>query len=317
MKIQNVSVFMGDASLSVRGTEATARQEEKGKSIYGGSLNKVPDPIAQKRRQARTQAMKVVGDAWNADKKIDKDIQERQDSIKDYKKELKEANRELKWFADEREALRESYGVSEDSQEQADLKLLEKRIDSKRGEASLSLEEKKRLAEIDAAGLTEYQKRSAEMYEESRYYADMKTAAERGITEETQAIEAIKQARLKSQGMIKADARAEQIMEDAGEQIIGMLMDEAKEHIDEEMEEKAEAAEERAKKQEELEARLEKIKEKKEENEELTELLTETTEYMADMEHTMDDVKKEIKKMADEMKLLEEDLKGAAVDVQS
>ena len=316
MKVQNVSVFVGDTSRSGRSTEAAARQED-GKSIYGGNLNKVLDPVAQKRQQARAQAMKVVGDAWDADKKIDKDIQERQNKIADYKKELKAANKELKWFADEREALRESYGVAEDSQEQADLKLLEKRIDAGRGEARLTMEERTRLAEIDAAGLTEYQQRSLEMYEESRYYADIKKTAEQGIKEETQAIEAIKQARLKSQGMVKADAQAEQIMEAASDQIVGMLMDEAKEHIDEEMEEKTEAAEERAEKKEELEERLEKIKEKKEENEELTELLTETTEYMADMENTMDDVKKEIKKMVDEMKLLEEDLKGAAVDVQS
>ena len=316
MKVQNVSVFMGDASPRQRGIEAAKKQTES-KSIYAGNLNKVLDPIAQKRQEARKQAMKVVGEAWDADRKIEQDIQDRRDKIASYKEELKAANTELKWFADGREKLRESYGVAEDSQEQTDLKLLEKRVDSKRGGKPLTMEERKRLEEIDATGLTEYQQRSMEMYEESRYYDNMKRTAEQGIKEETQAIEAIKQALVKSQVMVKADAQAAQIMEAASDQIIGMLLDEAKEHIDEEMEEKTEAAEKRAEKKEEEEERLEKIRDEKKEKEEFTEQLTEATEYMVDLESTMGDVQKEIKKITDEMKLLEEDLKGAAVDVQS
>lgn len=316
MKVQNVSIFIGENLKGTRGMEATEKQESHS-TIYGGNLNKVLDPVEQKRREAREQAMKVVGDAWNADKKIDQDIQTRRDKIASYKEELKAANKELKWFADEREALRESYGVAEDSKEQSDLKLLEKRVDSKRGGASLTMEERKRLAEIDKAGLTEYQQRSIEMYKESRYYDDMKKSAEQGIEDETKAISAIKLARLKSQPMVKANEQAEQIMESASEQIVGMLMDEAKDHIDEEMEEKAEAAEEQAERKEILEERLEKIKEKKEETEELTEQLIEGTGYMVELESTMGDVQKEIKKIVDEMKLLEEDLKGATVDVQS
>lgn len=316
MKVQNVSIFVGENLRDTCGMEATEKQEKR-TSVYAGNFNKVPDTAEQKRQKAREQAMKVVGDAWNADKKIDQDIQTRRDKIASYKEELKTANKELKWFADEREALRESYGVEEDCREQMDLKLLEKRVEVRRGGAPLTMEERKRLEEIDAAGLTEYQKRSMEMYEESRYYDDMKKAAEQGIEDETKAISAIKLARLKNQPMVKANEQAEQIMESASEQIIGMLMDEVKENIDEEMEEKAETAEELAEKKEILEERLEKIKEKKEEFQELTEQLIEVTESVTELESTMDDVQKEIKKIVDEMKILEEDLKGAAVDVQS
>ncbi len=316
MQIRNISVFVGDGTHNTGGMDAT-KNKEQNKSVYAGNLNKILDPIAQKRDKARAQAMKVVGDAWDADKKIDNDIRERYDRIADYKKELKEANKELRWFADEREALRESYGVEEDSREQMDLKLLEKRVDARRGQVSLTKEESKRLEEIDSAGLTEYQQRSMEMYEESRYYDDMKIAAERGIEAESRAIATIKLARLKSQGMIKADAQADKIMEEAGDEIIGMLMEEAKEHIDEEMEEKKEQAEKLEEKKEEQEERLEKAKEKKEKQEEITEQLGDVTEYMAEMENTMGEVQKEIKKITEEMKLLEEDLKGAAIDVQS
>ena len=65
-----------------------------------------------------------------------------------------------------------------------------------------------------------------------------------------------------------------------------MLIDEAKDHMDEKMAEEKEAAEEKAEKEEAEEERIEKQNEKK----------------------------KEIKKIVDEMKLLEEDIKGAAVD---
>ena len=316
MQIRNISVFVGEGTHNTGSMDAT-KNKEQNKAIYAGNLNKVLDPIAQKRDKARAQAMKVVGDAWDADKKIDDDITARYDRIGDYKKELKEANTELRWFADERETLRKAYGVEEDSREQLDLKLLEKRVDAKSGQASLTKEESERLEEIDRAGLSEYQQRSMEMYEESRYYDDMKIAAERGIEAESRAISTIKQAKLKSQGMIKADAQAEKIMEEAGEEIIGMLMEEAKEHIDEEMEEEKEQAEKAEAKKEEQEERLEKAKEKKEQQEEITEQLSDVTEYMAEMDNSMGEVQKEIKKITEEMKLLEEDLKGAAVDVQS
>ena len=84
MKVQNVSIFVGDTSRNGYGMEA-GEKNEKGNTIYGGNLNKNLDPVAQKRRQAREQAMKVVGDAWNADKKIDQDIQLRRDKIAYYK----------------------------------------------------------------------------------------------------------------------------------------------------------------------------------------------------------------------------------------
>ena len=316
MQIRNISVFVGEGTHNTGSMEA-AKNKEQSKAVYAGNLNKILDPIAQKRDKARAQAMKVVGDAWDADKKIDDDIKARYDRIGDYKKELKEANTELRWFADERETLRKAYGVEEDSREQLDLKLLEKRVDAKRGQVSLTKEESERLEEIDRAGLSEYQQRSMEMYEESRYYDDMKIAAERGIEAESRAISTIKQAKLKSQGMIKADAQAEKIMEEAGEEIIGMLMEEAKEHIDEEMEEEKEQAEKAEAKKEEQEERLEKAKEKKEQQEEITEQLSDVTEYMAEMDNSMGDIQKELKKITEEMKLLEEDLKGAAVDVQS
>lgn len=315
MKVQNVSVFIGEGFAGERSTDAAERRTEN-KSIYAGEWNKQFDPIEQKKQQAKKQAMRVVGKARQADQKIEQDMQKRRDKIEDYKKELKFASDELNRFEEEEEALRKGYGVEEDSKEQQELELLKKSMDSKRGGRQLTGEEKQQLGELDETRLTEYQQRAVAMYKERFYYEDMRKAAQDGISEETRIIAATRQAMLKSQGMIKAEKKADKIMQNAGEEIIGMLLDEAKEHIDEEMEEKIEAAEEKAEKEKEEKERLEEIKEEKKENEEFAQQLAETTEYMVDLEGVSDNITKEIKKIAEEMKLLEEDLKGAAVDTQ-
>ena len=93
-----------------------------------------------------------------------------------------------------------------------------------------------------------------------------------------------------------------------------MLVDEAKDHIDEEMEEKKEQALEKAEKEKEEEERLEKIREDKDEKEEFAEQVSDSTQLMTEADSAMEDVHRELKKVMDEMKLLEEDIKGAAVD---
>lgn len=112
--------------------------------------------------------------------------------------------------------------------------------------------------------------------------------------------------RLKSSPMVKAQEEAEEMIESAGEEVLDMLMQEAKEHIDEEQEKKTEEAEKAAEKREEQEEKLEKAGEKQEEREEFTEMIKETA--------SMDDAKREISEMLEKMKLLKEDIKGAQVD---
>ncbi len=319
MKVHNTTIFMGDNTRRERQNGIT--EEKSGpKTIFAGNFNKKFDPIAQKKEQARKQAMKVVGDAWENDRKIDQSLEDSRNRIREYQKQIGEANSELGRIKEDRLALRDSYGVSEDSQEEQDLQLLVKRVDSQRSGSGVHLteEEYERLAQIDEQGLTEYQQRSLDKYKSGDMYEREKAEAQQGIQAEESFIRATKRELPKNQGMLKAQATADDIMEAAGKEIVGMLIDEAKDHIDEEMEEKKEAAEEKAEEEKEEEEKIEKIKEDKAEKEEFAEGVSEQvediTKYVVEMEDTMGDVQQEIKKIMDEMKLLEEDMKGAAVD---
>ena len=124
-----------------------------------------------------------------------------------------------------------------DSQEEQDLQLLEKhRLASRPGSnMQLTDEEVKRVKEIYAQGLTEYQQHSMMLSKDGGVYEDEIEEAKKGVMEENYAIRSTKEAMAKSQTMIKAEKSADEVMEAAREDIIGMLIDESKDHIDEEM----------------------------------------------------------------------------------
>lgn len=316
MKVQNTAIFMGDNTRRERNNGVQEEKSEKS-NVYAGNLNKAFDPIAKKKQDAQKQAMKVIGDAWAGDRKVDDDLASRRDKMREYKEIIGRNNEELKRIGEERLALRDQYGVGADSQEEKDLRLLEKAADSFKPDAvQLTKEEQQRLREIEeAGGPTEYQKRSLDMRASGSTFQKEIDEAKKGIEAENHAIYNLKETQLKSQSMLKASNAAEDILEAASEEVFGMLIEEAKDHVDEEMEEKKEEAAEKAEKEKEEEEKIEKRKEEKEEKEEFAEEAAEAaTEFMVEAENTMEDVQKEIKKIMDKMKLVEEDIKGAAVD---
>lgn len=316
MKVHNTAIFMGDTSRSERHGNMPSEEKKSRNTIFAGNLNKTIDPIAQKRKEARQQAMKIVSDTWAGDKKIDNDLEERRNKISQLQGEIGQARSTVNEIEADREKLRETYGVEADSQEEKDLKLLEKEIDAKisGSNVSISKEEADRIEELKAAGLTEYQKHSLEKKEETVYYKNQIYDKEKEIEVENAIIRGTKLERLKKDPMVKAQAQKEDILEAARKEIIGMLTDEAKEHIDEEMEEKKEAAEKKAEEEKELEEKLEKAKEKKEEREELTEDILEAAEEIVQLDDVQSEMQQEIKDIVSKMNLLEEDIKGAAVD---
>ncbi len=316
MNVQNTTIFMGDILSGSRGERLSGNAQEEGRSsVFAGDLSRNFDPVAQKRQIAQKKVMKIVGDAWASDQSIAEELSNARARMEAGKKSIGEANGEIRWAEEERAALRESYGIAEDSQEEQDLKLLEKEHTARTfGGVSLSEEERERLAQIHKEGLTEYQQRSMEFFEGEDYYKKQRSDAQRELKAANETASAVKEAMNKTQTMLKAQDTAEQIMESASKEIVGMLVDEAKDHIDQEMEEKKEEALEKAEKEKEEEERIEKIKEDKDEQEEFTEQVTDSAQLMTEADSAMEDVQRQIKKIMDEMKLLEEDLKGAAVD---
>lgn len=315
MKIHNTAVFAGDQTIKNRHNGDVKQQEGK-ETIFAGNMSKKLDPIAKKREEAKKQALKIVGEAWENDKKIDNELADSRSRIAGHKATMSEMNDKLKEIDNRRLELRDSYGLTEEDQEQQDLHLLEKRINAKKpgSEISFTKEEQERLQELDKAGLTEYQQRSLEMKAGGAPYEKELTEAAEGIRQETAAITSIKNGMLKNQGMLKADASAEELLAATAKDLASMLIDEAKDNIDKKMEEEKEAAEEKAEKEEELEERIEKRDDKEDKQEQIKEQISDSTSNMVELDKVMGDVQKEVKKIMDEMKLTEEDIKGAAVD---
>lgn len=316
MKVQNTTIFMGDNTRNERHNGVAPEDRSGQKNLFAGNLRNQFDPIAKRQQEAKKQVMKIIGDARESDRKLEDDLTERRNKIKGYQETIKQANDELKAIDENRKAIKDSYGIKDDSQEEMDLKLLEKERLALKPDSDVRLtkEEQEQLERIYAQGLTEYQKHSMQLLNNGSVYEKEIADAKKGIEIENYGIRATKEAMLKSQTMLKAEKAADEAMEAARDDIIGMLRDEAKDHIDEEMEEKKEAAQEKAEKEKEEKEKIEKQKEDKEEKEEFADQVAASTQLVVEAENAMDDVQREIKKIMDEMKLLEEDLKGSAVD---
>lgn len=339
MRIQNTSIYVGNNGASIQnvlvdgtsiqggarrsGSAKTVENRQEG-SVFGGNLNNVADSIAQKKQQAREQAMKIVGDAWAGEQKIDADIEARRARIRELQDEIGACNKEIQWFEEERGRLQEVYGVADDSKEQRDLELLYKEIDAKTPGKNVSLtkEEREQIARIKAGGLTEYQTRALELKELAGDYEVQKYKLSKEIETENAIISATQIERLKSDPMGDARKQADATLEATSEEIVGMVLEEGIEHVDEKLEEQVEAAKERAEEKEMQEEKLENIKEQKEENlenskrkqERISEEIVETSAELTDIDTKQAEVQKELKEVMDKMKLLAEDIKGAKVD---
>ena len=318
MNVNNISIFMGDDIQRSRHLGDEGQKKSSGKMIDASGIFKISDPIADKKKQAQKKAMKVIGDAFAGEREIDDDMERRRQNVHDLNKTIGESNRAIKELEDNRALLREQYGVEQESQEEKDLQLLAKEVDSKvtGSRNRLSLIEVKKIAEIKKNGLSEYQQRSLEVKEAESPYMENLTSANNEVQVENSIITATKIERLKSQSMFNAQKQADSIMDAAADEIMGILITEGKDHIDKEMEEKKEAAEKQEEKKKEQEEKIEVTKEKKEELEEVTEDIIETTEELTSGMADVTSAQQEIKDMMSKMKLLQEDIKGATVDAE-
>ena len=146
-------VIQVSSSARARAQERAGRngQEQKRNTIFMGDLNVKKDPITQRKQYAQQKALKMVGDAWDVDRKIDQNIQDIRDKLRQLEDEYVE---NLGYIAEgdaQKEQLRQQYNVAPDSQEQKDLELLQKKADYMRhpDEVTLTEEERARLKAID------------------------------------------------------------------------------------------------------------------------------------------------------------------------
>ena len=133
-----------------------------------------------------------------------------------------------------------------------------------------------------------------------------------------QALTDIKQEGAKQSPMVDAANEADAVLDAAGKEVIGMLFDEAKDHMDAENDKKQAEAEEKAEQEKKLEERIEAMKAEKEEKKDsetpAVEQLEKSTRRMVKIAETGEAVQKELKAVVDRLKLDLEDLKGIEVD---
>lgn len=336
---------------SQRNENIQARREARqgknnSKPLKSGSINMSmlggnQDTILFRKQLAKKRAMKVISDAWAGDQKIDMGIAERKAHIQELQSDI-ERNRKVVEDGNAMKAeLKETYGIDDhDMEQQKDLELLKKKHQAETGSfVSFTEEEQARLKELENTPLAEYQKRVSEIDDAIDYHTKEMEKAQNEVNSENAAIRGVRLERLKRHDMVDAQKTADKINEAASKEVIGMLVGEAKEIMDEIRKEEQEAAKKKAEEKEEQE---EKIEEKREEREELQEqlelkreenaeveeakerarenareqadLLEAAEEYMVDPTTNTSQIKAEIKNMLHKMKLLEEDIKGAKVD---
>ncbi len=331
MKVNNVSIFMGEDPQSGR-RQLLGLNQEQGNTgcFFAGSLNNNIDPIAQKKQQAQKQALKVVSDAFAADRKLDTEMAEREAKIKELRAENLEAKRALQDLEAQKQGLGKAYGLGEEGLSDEDWNILDKGCETP---SDLTDEEKVRFQEMKEQGLTEYYGRCKDIDDLAEPYKQIIDENTDAIKSYSAANKAVHKGRLdlrKGNPMIAAQEEAEAIMDAAREEIIGMIKDEGMDHVDEELQEKVEQAQENKEKKQEEEEKLEAIREEKaqvqsraeaarekaKENEERAEELLDAlpAEEMLQMKDGRADFQQELKDIMNRMKLMAEDLKGAAVD---
>lgn len=279
MKIgENITLYAGGQPANGMTTDGTAEEQEKRKTLFAGNLNTentLQDRIAQKKAEARKQAMKVVGEAWEGRQAVDDDLDSRRAHVKELKEEKNQLQQEAAGITQRQEELEKAYEAGEITQ-------------------------------------AEYLSEKLSLSQEENTYKQKIGDAESEILSENAVIRETRRELLKDQSMGKAWDQADAIMDAAGDEIIGMAVDASKEHIDEETEKREEQAEAIQEKKEEQEEILEKREERKEEWEELIESVP--VQEMISMDKLQDEVKQEVQNIMDKMKLLAEDIKGAMVD---
>lgn len=293
--------------------------------------------IAYRKKRAQKQAFKIIGDAWEKDKKADERLSKKITKRESNQQDIFELRDKIKDVDKFKEDLMEFYGIDPDSEEQKDLELLEKYQNNKLGVFfnQFSDEEIKRLKELEKSELTEYQKRSLSFINDKIELGKQMEDLERQNVVLDEDIRDDKLAELKNKNMQKANEAADEIMSAASKDIIGMIIQDGKDKVDRTAEEEKEKAEkleeEKQEEQEKLEAAkerrteqeiaIERAREEKREQEKLldnaieAEVLNTNTAKAGIPESNVEMAIRNIDKLMKNNNLINEDIKGIEIDL--
>lgn len=271
----------------------------KGNSIYAGNLNMQQDKIAAKKVNAQKQAMKAILDKFSIEQQKDDNLKSHQENVEVLRAKSMSGREEVEKIEKIEQDLKDSYHIDDNSEEQKDLELLKKgKNDTFKN--SLTKEESQRLENMGE--LTDYQKEALHYDDIKQEWKDRVKEADNQVENENRTIEEIKVSRLKSAPMIDAREEADTILEAASKEVIGMLIDEAKEHINDKMEEDKEKIEEEKKQEE----------EKKTEDNNNTN--TEEVDQLQQIDANKDELERKLKDIMQQ--LPQEDIMGIVINQQ-
>ena len=301
------------------------KNNKKSDTIFAGDLNINGDRsrlIEQKKQLARKQAMKLIKDAWNNDKSRQGSIDELENTRSEKISKKSEYTDYINDIENRKNELKEQYGITDDSQEQKDLELLEKYQNNVNfiSHDDFSDDEIKRLKELQSTPMTDYQQKALSF---NRIQGDMRSEID-NIDSSLKAISAAmleeKKEQAKSQDMVKADNTADKITQAANDEIMGMLIAEGKDKLDEDTKKSEEKKEEQIKKEEEQD-KLDKKKEERKEQEDIikgdnkTDNLEQNMVLKKQSDINVNDAQARINKLIKENNIINEDIKGIEIDV--
>ncbi len=179
-------------------------KEKQGRSIQASELNLFQDGIADKKKKAMQDAMDFVKQQFASDSEVDAVMDECRTQIAEGKEQSLEASRELRSIEEQKAQLKEEY----------------------------------------PDGGEEYDAFMKDLNEQAGHWKKEMEMGQSAVSDSTKAIKSMKQEALKHHGMVDAAKAAEETLEAASKEMVGMLLNEAKDTVDKKQEETVEKAEE-------------------------------------------------------------------------
>ena len=192
-------------------------------NVSASSLHLGENSVESRKQLARKQAMKVVSDAFDGEKAMDRNLSDIKDSITRLNADMSSRKQEMKENEEVLADLRAQYGIEEGSEEEKGLKRAAMKANCRDGMTS-----------EEYSALSEYQQRAL-YYVSSNQVHEMEIERDKSLlAANVQSATDLELERLKNHDMIDAQKDADDIMAAAEKDAIAMLTQEAVDHIGEE-----------------------------------------------------------------------------------
>jgi hypothetical protein len=200
-------------------------------SINANELNLTGQTDAEKKALlAQKTALQIKLDQFDKDSSLDSAVKRHETDRDNNSKDAENSQKEVSNLEALKQDIKKTSGVADDSEEQKNLELLEKKL---KGKEPLTAEER---AQIENMGpLTEYQEAALRYDLTASVWQERADIAREDAINESRTVTAINLARLPLHGMYDANQKAEKVLEVAEAQIKQQITDDAKETIDEKL----------------------------------------------------------------------------------